>query len=265
MNDRMPPDQVRAFWDEQARAHGAAPDASWSDVPAIDMEIREIGARLDDGDTVLDVGCANGYSTVRFAAAKAIDITGVDYVPEMVDEAIRRADTSAESLAGAATFEIGDALDLRFGAGSFDKVISTRVIINLGDWDRQLAGLRECLRVLKPGGLFLLSEASVQGWRRMNAMRAEFGLAEIPMPRFNNYIDDERLARDLSDEAELAELVNFSSTYFVATRVLKPLMAAVAGDGGVVANPLGEWNRWASMLPSAGDYGTQKLFVLRKL
>ena len=36
--------------------------------------------------------------------------------------------------------------------------------------------------------------------------------------------------------------------------------------GGIVdaANPDLEWNRWFSMLPPSGDYGTQKLFLFRK-
>ena len=32
-----------------------------------------------------------------------------------------------------------------------------------------------------------------------------------------------------------------------------------------IANPLCELNRWLSLLPAAGDYGTQKLFVFRKM
>jgi hypothetical protein len=85
------------------------------------------------------------------------------------------------------------------------------------------------------------------------------------MPHFNHYIDEERLAGDLADVAELDDVVEFASSYFVATRVLKPLLAKVADAEVNVADPLAEWNRWASLLPAAGDYGTQKLFTLRKL
>ena len=156
-------------------------------------------------------------------------------------------------------------MSLPFEDGRFDKVVAARVVINLGEWTRQLTGLRESLRVLKPRGVLLLSEASLQGWQKMNAMRAEWGLVEIPMPGFNSYIDEERLVSDLAGVAELEALVNFSGTYYVATRVVKPLLAKVADTEVDVADPLAEWNRWASMLPAAGDYGTQKLFVLRKL
>ncbi len=51
----------------------------------------------------------------------------------------------------------------------------------------------------------------------------------------------------------------------MATRVLKPLLAARAEAAIDVADPDAEFNRWAALLPPAGDYGTQKLFVLRRL
>jgi hypothetical protein len=46
---------------------------------------------------------------------------------------------------------------------------------------------------------------------------------------------------------------------------LKPLLAQAAHAPVTVADPNAEWNRWFSQLPSAGDYGTQKLFVFRRL
>ena len=65
-------------------------------------------------------------------------------------------------------------------------------------------------------------------------------------------------------DLELVDLVNFSSTYYVATRVLKPLLAQALGSKIDVASPDSEWNRFFSLLPSWGDYGTQKLFVFKK-
>ena len=63
------------------------------------------------------------------------------------------------------------------------------------------------------------------------------------------------------EELDLIEISNFASSYYVGTRVLKPLLARHASVD--VANPTSEWKRWCSQLPAAGDYGTQKLFVFR--
>ncbi len=264
MSERFTLEQIRECWTQRAVAHGQSPSASWSDLRVIEMEIREISKYLADGDDVLDVGCGNGFSTVQFAARKAIRILGVDYIPASIEIAQQRLGAVKGSLRGHVEFAVGDILQLKLLDERFDKVISIRVIINLGDWSNQLRGLRECVRVLKADGILLLSEATLHGWQRMNALRREWGLPDIPMPAFNNYLDEEQVVRALSPDMDLQDIVNFSSTYYVGTRVLKPLLAQACGLDIDVADPMMEWNRWFSQLPAAGDYGTQKLFVFRK-
>jgi 2-polyprenyl-3-methyl-5-hydroxy-6-metoxy-1,4-benzoquinol methylase len=229
------------------------------------MEIREISSRLSDGDRVLDIGCANGYSTVQLAASKAIDIRGLDYIPEMIDQArLRLADLEGK-LAGSVEFDVGNIILLDEPDDTYDKVISIRVLINLGDWEHQKVGLLKCAQALKPGGLLLLSEATMQGWSKMNAFRREWGLRSIPMPSFNLYLDQDRVVEAVSDKLELVEIADFASTYFVGTRVFKPLLAEALGGRVDIADPNMHWNQWFAQLPAWGDYGTQKLFVFRKL
>ncbi len=264
MATRLNQSEVYEYWAKQAHDHGQSPSASWSDHSVIEMEIAEIAKHVKDGDRVLDVGCANGYSSVQFAGARRIQLRGLDYVPEMIEQARVRLGAIKDKLAGSVEFDLGDITQLQEPSDAYDKVIVVRVLINLGTWERQLLGLRECLRVLKPGGLLLLSEATVQGWRRLNAFRAEWGLGEIPMPIFNQYIDQEKVIAAISRESRLLELSNFASTYYVGTRVLKPLLAKVTQARVAVADPNAEWNRWFSQLPAGGDYGTQKLFVFSK-
>ena len=146
----------------------------------------------------------------------------------------------------------------------YDKVIVIRVIINLGNWECQRKALGECAHALRPNGLLLLSEATLQGWQRMNSFRREWGLPDIQMPPFNYYLDEQQVIAALSSEMEFVGLENFSSTYYVGTRVIKPLLAKALPADIDVANPNMEWNRWFAQLPSAGDYGVQKLFVFRK-
>jgi SAM-dependent methyltransferase len=269
VGERLTLEQIRQYWTDQAKTHGSAPAASWSDVGAIDLEIREITKRLDDGDRVLDVGCANGYSTVQFAARKQITIRGVDYVPAMIDEARARVATLADRLRGTADFAVGDVMQLAEADAAYDKVVCVRVVINLGDWSRQRAAVLGLGRMLKAGGLLLLSEATLQGWQRLNAFREEWGLAPIPVPPFNTYLDERQLVDAVAPVFDLVEIANFASTYYVGTRVLKPLLAAAMRTADPArsidaADPTMLWNEWCAQLPPWGDYGTQKLFVFRK-
>jgi len=264
MPEQFDAEKIRNYWAEQARVHGQSPSASWSDHMAIELEINEISRWLEDGDTVLDVGCANGYSTMCYAARRALVIRGVDYCPEMVEQACERLRRSTRELRGNVAFEVGNILRLDAPDKVFSKVIAVRVLINLDSWDKHLQGLKECARVLRPGGLLLLSGATSQGWKRLNMLRAEWKLEEIPVPRFNLYLDEDKVISAAGPELEHVALVNFASTYFVGTRIIKPLLAKAAGVAVSPADPDMEWNRWCASLPAGGDYGTQKLFVFRK-
>jgi hypothetical protein len=138
------------------------------------------------------------------------------------------------------------------------------VIINLGEWTRQRDALIAAGRAVRPGGLLLVSEATVQGWQRLNEFRAEWGLPPIAMPAFNTYVDEHQVIGALSPAFESVQVVNFASTYYVATRLLKPLLAQALSSSVDVADPNLHWNRFWAQLPPCGDYGVQKLFVFRK-
>ena len=64
--------EIKSYWTEQAMTHGTSPKASWSDRAVIDMEINEIQKWITDNDNVLDIGCANGYSTICYGTRKNI-------------------------------------------------------------------------------------------------------------------------------------------------------------------------------------------------
>ncbi|MBI4534460.1 MAG: class I SAM-dependent methyltransferase, partial [Candidatus Melainabacteria bacterium] len=224
MSNKYSLDEIKTFWTEQAKKHGKSPAASWSDHNVIELEIAEISARLNNGDRVLDIGCANGYSTLHFAESRNIQIVGLDYIPEMIAEANENLRSFPKEAGSKVDFAVGNIMCLEQPDASYDTVVVVRVLINLGSWENQKLAMSECSRVLKPGGMLLLSEATVQGWRKINLLRGEWNLSEIPMPPFNEYLDQDKVIQEVSPTMELVELVNFSSTYFVLTRLFKPLL-----------------------------------------
>ena len=209
---------------------------------AIHLEISEISKRLHGRTHVIDIGCANGFSTLHYASHHDIDIKGIDYIPEMIDAANETLKEMAGRLKGLVRFEVGNLADLNEADGQYDAAIITRVIINLGERDRQIAAIREAARILKSGGVLLMSEATNEGWTKMNAFRAEWGLEPIPVPAFNLNIDEELARTAAPDLLDLEEISNFSSTYFVGTRVLKPLLARALGESVDPARPDMDWN-----------------------
>jgi SAM-dependent methyltransferase len=99
---------------------------------------------LRAGERVLDVACGNGNAALA-AARRFCDVTGIDYVPALLDRARLRA--TAEGLE--ATFQEADAEDLPFSDGEFDAVLSTCGAMFAPDQERTA---HELLRVCRPGG-----------------------------------------------------------------------------------------------------------------
>lgn len=108
------------------------------------------------GQRVLDVACGSGTAAL-VAARRYCEVTGLDYVPELVDRAEIRA--RAEGLD--ADFRVGDAQDMPFPDDSFDVVLSVYGVQFVADQDR---AARELLRVCKPGGKIGLAGPIPEGW-----------------------------------------------------------------------------------------------------
>ena len=98
------------------------------------------------GCRVLDAGCGVGWGSALLVQAEASEVIGVDLDPEAVEDARRRVP--------AATFVVGDLLDLPFEDDSFDVVVCFEAIEHTGDTERTLDQLS---RVLRPNGLLFVS------------------------------------------------------------------------------------------------------------
>jgi demethylmenaquinone methyltransferase/2-methoxy-6-polyprenyl-1,4-benzoquinol methylase len=94
---------------------------------------------------VLDLCCGTGDMTfaLRRRAQAAAKIVGGDFSHAMLQRA------NLKSIGTSLRWVEADALNLPFGGEQFDLVTSAFGFRNLADYD---AGLREILRVLKPGG-----------------------------------------------------------------------------------------------------------------
>lgn len=151
-----------------------------------------------DSDVVLDGGCGSGRTSLwlgrvlRNGRIVALDRFDARYIDQggraLLDRNLRRA-----GLADRVQTVSGDLTSMPFGDCTFDSAVSAHAMDHLGRHKER--GLREMLRVLKPGARFLLvvwipgwaafAMASVmsflmtrpEGWRRL-AVRAGFEIAD---------------------------------------------------------------------------------------
>jgi ubiquinone/menaquinone biosynthesis C-methylase UbiE len=98
---------------------------------------------------VLEVAIGTGLNLPHYPAG--VQLTGVDWSPEMLDIARRRADQLGRDV----DLRQGDAQALDFPDASFDAAVCTFSLCSIPD-DRQ--ALHEMGRVLRPNGLLLLAD-----------------------------------------------------------------------------------------------------------
>jgi len=182
---------IKDFWDSQATKYGTSYQASWKDKFAIDLEVDLISRYLTKSDKVLDVGCANGSSTIR-QANLVKEITGIDFSESMIVKAnenknIINAQGKFNKILSI-KFQIGSVLYLPFEDESFDVTYTTRCLINLPTWEDQMKGIKECIRVTKRKGLVILLEAFYEPLVRLNAIRTILNLEPLVEHDFNRYL-----------------------------------------------------------------------------
>ena len=110
-------------------------------VPMAELMVQSAG--LPAGAKVLDVAAGSGNATLA-AARGGGEVTGLDYVPELLERGRRRA--AAEGLP--AEFVEGDAEALPYPDASFDAVLSCVGVMFAPDQERAAA---ELVRVCRPG------------------------------------------------------------------------------------------------------------------
>ena len=105
---------------------------------------------------VLDVATGTGHVALAAARRGAV-VRGMDYVPELLDIARRRADAEDLDI----EFDQADAENLPYGDGSFDTVFSAIGVMFAADHAR---AARELVRVARKGGRIAVASWTPEGF-----------------------------------------------------------------------------------------------------
>jgi len=157
----------------------ARQQATWAsgDYAEIATLIVPVAERLSDaadlraGSTVLDVASGSGNAALAAARLGCV-VTGIDYVPELLERARERA--AAERMG--MELRHGDAEELPFPDESFDAAVSVFGSMFAPDHRRVAA---ELVRVTRPGGTIALASWTPDGF--IGAMFATVA-AHVPPP-----------------------------------------------------------------------------------
>lgn len=107
---------------------------------------------IQQAEKILDVGCGIGGSSLYLAQKYNATATGITLSPVQAARAKERA--AIAGMSEKTDFLVADALQMPFADNSFDFVWSMESGEHMADKEQFL---RECYRVLKPGGTFLMA------------------------------------------------------------------------------------------------------------
>lgn len=115
---------------------------------------------------VLDYGCGQGRITAQLIALGYRHVLGIDSSPEMIHAARERVPEAA--------FEVNDGQELPCADASVDAVLLFAVLTCIPADDAQKKLLREFKRILRPGGLLVISDYPLQSDERNLARYAKY-------------------------------------------------------------------------------------------
>jgi len=206
---------------------------------------------------VLDIGCGDGQTTIALAnALPLLTFHGIDFSSEMIVSAQASLEVQSH-LQGRVSFSAGNATRLDEAVNrKYPAIVTNRCLINLTETKQQYAALRQIAAHLQPGGLYIGTENFTGGQTVLNQIRVRFGLQEIPIRWHNLYFDESEFLADANKLFRAVELVNFSSMYYLITRVVYSALCKSEGTEPDYLHPI---NKIATELPPLGDFSPIKL------
>ncbi|MBF0254682.1 MAG: class I SAM-dependent methyltransferase [Candidatus Omnitrophica bacterium] len=213
----MSQEDVKRFWDKKAADGTIKQEVTHSDIYQRMLEIDSIRSFLRPDDTVLDIGCGNGYSTRRFAGSIK-SILGLDYSQEMIDQARKAEDNPPNVSYRVCDIREADGIE----PGTFSAAITERCLINLADWEEQQQAILNIHKSLEVGGTYVFCEGKENGRRGLNELRKKLGLEEMPKVWHNVDFEEKRTREFLSKYFDIEKELSFGM-YDLISRVVHPL------------------------------------------
>lgn len=138
--------------------------ATWAsgDFAVIGTTLQIVGETLAEaldiraGERVLDVAAGNGNATLA-AAHRLAQVTAIDYVPQLLTKAAKRADAEGVVV----EFQVADAENLPFSDGVFDVALST---FGAMFTPQHAKAASELLRVVRSGGRIGMANWTPEGF-----------------------------------------------------------------------------------------------------
>ena len=203
------------YWNKRASESMDVESVTHADVFQRKFEIDTLLKNLDSSDTLLDMGCGNGYSTNYFSGL-CKEVVGGDFSEKMIERA------KSENAKDNVSYVQIDARNFNLEK-KFSKIITQRCLINILDWEGQKSAIKNIHAHLETGGELLMMEGLEDGRNNLNKARVEMGLDELTPVQYNYDFKLDRTKEYCSDLFDLVNIVTFGD-YEMITRIVYPKM-----------------------------------------
>jgi SAM-dependent methyltransferase len=211
-------EQNRAYWEDPKTV-------SLLDENLRELEVAFVSSYLEPHHRLVDIGCGDGRATRRYArlVKEALGVERSEYLRSVA------LDEQAAAPIANLEFRAGDILDLST-IGTFDAVVTERVLINLPSWELQRRAIEQIESVLEPGALYVMIENTEDGDASLNELRERIGLEPISQHWHNRFLEWDEFAGFVEPRFEILERRGFS-LYYLLTRVYGQMFASFTGFG----------------------------------
>lgn len=188
-------------------------------------EVMAERGRIGSDERVLDVGSGNGAAPIYLAKARGCEVVGLNLSERENEFARERA--REEGVEGRVEIHYGDFHELPFEDATFDVVWSQESLLHAVD--KPLV-LRECLRVIRPGGRFVLSDLLMRD--HVPEEERQVLYSRVGTPEMWDFEDYQQALRDAGFRVELAEdwTSNVAPTYGSVRQALQDRRSELESD-----------------------------------
>jgi len=269
MTETINREQIKKYWDERADQNTTSPTATTNDVYLRELEISTIienikKLNLPPGSEIIDIGCGDGYSTIKVALSfPEISFTGIDYSENMIKNAVKNIESQTQSTVSNLKFSVGDVTNLKsvFAEKKFDIAITDRCLINLDSLEIQADAIAGIANIIKPQGYYIAIENFIEGQNNMNQARKNMGLPEIPVRWHNLFFSEPDFINIAGNYFSDIQFIDFSSSYYFATRIIYSAMCKLNGQEPDYTHDI---HKIAVCLPQTGLFSPIRMVIMRR-
>lgn len=248
---------IRAFWEERA-ALGTL--SGTPDFLLTQVEQTYLLDHVPLGSRVLELGSGSGHTLIRLAREQQCECTGFDYSPGMVRQAQEH--VLSAGLSGRISIFEHSLPALPADLPLFDVVISNRCLNSLVTPEEQQQVIHGIASLLKPGGLFLMLENTLDGLETTNRMRQAAGLDTIDEAWHSRFFRVSEVNAWQQEGFRIEHFAHVTSLYYFLSRVINAKLCAQTGEALAYDALI---NQIAASLPQqVGDFGPVKAWHWRK-